>query len=33
MRILKGVVKDMVDSDIRMLCDWKKCEVGELNVQ
>jgi len=22
----------MVDSDIRMLCDWKKCEVGELNV-
>ena len=32
MRILKGVVKDMVDSDIRMLCDWKKCEVGELNV-
>jgi len=33
LRILKGVVKDLVDSDIRKLCDWKKCEVEELNVQ
>ena len=33
LRILKGVIKDLVDSDIRKLCEWKKCEVGELNVQ
>ena len=33
LRILKGVVKDLVDNDIRKLCEWKQCEVGELNVQ
>ena len=33
LRILKGVVKDLVDSDIRTLCEWKKCEVVELSVQ
>ena len=33
LRILKGVVKDLVDNDIRKLCAWKQCEVGELNVQ
>jgi len=33
LRILKGVIKDLVDSDIRMLCEWKGCEVQELNVQ
>ena len=32
-RILKGAVKDLVDHDIRMLCEWKECVLGELNVQ
>ena len=32
-RILKDAVKEMVDKDIRMLCEWKSCEVEELNVQ
>ncbi len=33
LRILKGVVKDLVEQDVRMLCQWKGCDVGELNVQ
>jgi len=33
LRILKGVIKDLVEQDIRMLCEWKSCEVQELNVQ
>ena len=32
-RILKDAVKDLVDKDIRLLCEWKGCEVEELNVQ
>jgi putative transposase len=32
-RILKGAIKELVDHDIRMLCEWKECVVGELNVQ
>ena len=32
-RILSGLVKDLVDHDIRMLSEWKGCEVIELNVQ
>jgi putative transposase len=32
-RILKGAIKDLVDRDIRMLCEWKQCVVGEHNVQ
>ena len=32
-RILTGAVKDMVEHDIRMLCEWQKSEVTELNVQ
>lgn len=32
-RILKGAVKELVEHDIRMLCQWKSCEVAELNVQ
>lgn len=28
-RILKGSIKDLVDRDIRMLCEWKSCEVQE----
>jgi putative transposase len=30
---LEGVVKDLVDRDIRSLSEWKGCEVEELNVQ
>lgn len=33
LRILKGDIKTLVEKDIRMLCEWKKCEVTELNVQ
>ncbi len=33
LRILKGVVKDLVENDINKLCVWKKCEVVELSVQ
>ena len=32
-RILKGEIKELVEKDIRMLCEWKSCEVLELNVQ
>lgn len=32
-RILKGAIKELVDKDLRMLCDWKQCDVQELNVQ
>ena len=31
--ILKGEIKDLVKKDIKMLCEWKNCEVQELNVQ
>lgn len=33
LRILKGEIKSLVEDDIKMLCDWKECEVVELNVQ
>ncbi len=32
-RILTGIVKDLVEHEIRMICEWKSCEVQELNVQ
>ena len=32
-RILEGVIKELVEKDIRMLSEWKGCEVDELNVQ
>ena len=32
-RVLSGIIKDLVDHDIRMLTEWKGCEVIELNVQ
>ena len=32
-RILKGALKRLVEEDIKMLCEWKKGEVLELNVQ
>ncbi len=33
LRILKGTIKDLLTDDIRMLCEWKSCEVQELNIQ
>jgi len=27
------VIKELVEEDLRMLCEWKSCEVLELNVQ
>ena len=32
-RVLKGAIKDLVESDIRMLCEWKQCEITEMNIQ
>lgn len=32
-RILKGQVKELIESDIKMLCEWKGCEIEEMNVQ
>ncbi|WP_268224958.1 IS200/IS605 family transposase [Sinomicrobium oceani] len=32
-RILQGDIKELVSHDVRMLCEWKGCEVVELNVQ
>ena len=32
-RILKGELKERIEKDIRMLCEWKKSEVVELNIQ
>ena len=32
-KILTGVIKELVESDIRMLCEWKGCEIAEMNVQ
>jgi len=32
-RILKGLVQELVENDIKKLCEWKRCEVLELNVQ
>ncbi|MDK2773187.1 MAG: IS200/IS605 family transposase [Flavobacterium sp.] len=33
LRILKGDIKELVSHDIRMLCEWKGCQVQEMNVQ
>jgi putative transposase len=30
---LKGAINEVVEHDIRMLCEWKGCLVEELNVQ
>ena len=32
-RILTGAIKELVAKDIHMLCEWKRCEVEELNIQ
>ena len=31
--VLEGVLKDLLDNDIRMLCEWKGAEVLELSIQ
>jgi putative transposase len=33
LRILKGAIKELLSDDIRMFCEWKGCEVQELNIQ
>ena len=33
LRILEGGIKELLESDIRMFCEWKQCEILELNVQ
>ena len=32
-RILNGQVKTLIEEDIRMLCEWKGCEIEEMSVQ
>ena len=32
-RILKAAVKELIERDIRMLCEWKGCWVEEMNIQ
>ena len=32
-RILKGAVKELVEKDVRTLCEWKEVEVMELSIQ
>jgi putative transposase len=30
---LEGEVKKLIEEDIRMLCEWKRCEIQEMSVQ
>ena len=32
-RILTGEVKKLIEEDIRMLCEWKRCEIQEMSIQ
>ena len=32
-RVLTGHIKEFVEEDIRMLCQWKRCDIQELSVQ
>jgi len=32
-RILTGSLKEFVEESIRILCEWKKVEILELNIQ
>ena len=32
-RILTGDIKKLIEEDIRMLCEWKQCEIQEMSVQ
>lgn len=29
---MKGEIKELIENDIKMLCEWKNCEVLELNI-
>ncbi len=30
---MKGQIRDLLNQDIRMLCEWQGCEISELNIQ
>ncbi len=32
-RILTGEIKKLVEEDIKMLCEWKRCEVQDMSVK
>ena len=32
-RILTGEIKKLIEEDIRMLCEWKRCEIHEMSIQ
>ena len=32
-RILEGEIKRLLEEDIKLLCEWKKCEIQEMSVQ
>jgi putative transposase len=32
-RILTGEIKVLIEEDIKMLCEWKNCEIQEMSVQ
>ncbi len=32
-RILTGEIKALLEEDIKMLCEWKNCEIQEMSVQ
>ena len=32
-RILTGEIKKLIEEEIRMLCEWEKCELQEMSVQ
>ena len=32
-RVLEGRIKELLEEDLRLLCEWKKVEVLELNIQ
>ncbi len=31
-RVLTGQIKTLIEEDIRMLCEWKNCDVQELSI-
>ena len=32
-RVLTGEIKHLVEEDLRMLCEWKECDIQELSIQ
>ena len=32
-RILEGEIKRLLEEDIKLLCEWKKCEIQEMSVR